>query len=319
MSATLIIALAALVALGVFVALAASGAGSGTHRLPSGSGRRARDQQFDGERLTAAATSATGSPSTRAGARRITQAQHLSDRLIAAGIKLRPSEFRGIQVAFALTLGAVGALRFGQVIPATIMAAAGWFAPWLYLRQRQGRMRSVINTQLTETLTTLANSLKAGLNLPQALDAVARAGFHPLSDEFARVVREMSMGATIEQALTNLVRRTQNEDLELAVTAILIHNTIGGNLASVLDSIEKTIRTRVAIASELATLTAQTRASAWVITLLPIGVATLLLFMAPSYFTPMVTSTFGRILLLGCGLSILVGNLLIRRLTRAEV
>jgi tight adherence protein B len=318
-SPILIIALAALVALGVFIALAASLAGSGTDRLPVRSARRARDQQFDGERLAGAASIASNNARTKPGALRRSQAQHLSDRLIAAGIKLRPSEFRGIQLALALTLGGIGALRFGQVIPAAIMAVAGWFAPSLYLRQRQGHMRSVINAQLTETLTTLANSLKAGLNLPQALDAVARSGFHPLSDEFARVVREMSMGATIEQALTNLIRRTQNEDLELAVTAILIHNTIGGNLASVLDSIEKTIRTRVAIASELTTLTAQTRASAWVITLLPIGVATLLLFLAPSYFTPMVTSTFGRILLLACGLSILVGNLLIRRLTRAEV
>ena len=255
----------------------------------------------------------------RAAARKARGAQSLSDKLFAAGIKLRTSEFRGIQLALALALGALGAWRFGQVLPAALMAAAGWFGPSLYLRQRRGWTQAVLNDQLSETLTTLANSLKAGLNLPQALDTVARSGAHPMSDEFARVVREMSMGATIEQALTNLVRRTRNEDLELAVTAILIQLTVGGNLASVLESIEQTIRVRVGLANELSSLTSQTRASAWVITLLPLGVAGLLLFMAPTYFIPMVESAVGRVLLVGCGVSIVIGNILIRRVVRVEV
>ncbi len=249
----------------------------------------------------------------------LSSAPGLSDMLVAAGVKLRPSEFLGIQLALALALAAIGTLRFGQLLPAVLMGALGWVIPTIYLRVRHGRMQSVINAQLSGTLTTLANSLKAGLNLPQALDSVARSGTPPMSDEFARVVRELSMGATLELALNNLIRRTRNEDLELAVTAILIQNTVGGNLVNVLDSIEETIRTRVGIQNELATLTAQTRASAWVITLLPIGLAMLLLFVAPSYFSPMLISPLGRILLVACALSILAGNILVRRVVRVEV
>ena len=320
MSLPLILVLAGLTGVGVFIALFASLAGQPTDRYSPRAVRQRRGQPTDGAQSAGPQKKpASQRDIDRAAARRARGAQNFADKLVAAGIKLRPYEFRGIQLALALALGALGALRFGQVLPAVVMAAAGWMGPSLYLRQRRGWMRSVINGQLSEALTTLANSLRAGLNLPQALDAVARSGIHPMSDEFARVVREISMGATLEQALTNLVRRTRNEDLELAVTAILIQNTVGGNLATVLESIEETIRIRVGIANELQSLTAQTRASALVITLLPLGVAALLLFMAPSYFFPMLQSPVGRALLIASAISILVGNLLIRRLIRVEV
>jgi tight adherence protein B len=312
-----IIGLAALAGVGVFVALISMPGSPVAARRPRIAARR-RDGRLE------RSPSAGSSVQARAGASRLApdrpiSAPNLSDGLNAAGLRLRASEFRAIQLVLALTLGAIGALRFGQWIPAVVMAAIGLAAPPVYLRLRQGRMRSVINAQLSATLTTLANSLKSGLNLPQALDSVARSGAPPMSDEFARVVRELSMGATMEQALNNLMRRTRNEDLELAITAILIQNTVGGNLVNVLDHIEETIRTRVGIENELATLTAQTRASAWVITLLPLAVGTLLLFLAPTYFGPMVIAPIGRILLIACGFSIVVGNILIRRAVRVEV
>ncbi len=317
MSLPVVIALAVLAGLGIFVALVSLPANPAGRRPQVA--RRRRDQRVE---RTSTLGSGTASARPRAGGavtRGLISAPKLSDRLVAAGVKLRPSEFRGIQLALALALGALGALRFDQWIPAVLMAGLGWFIPSVYLRVRHGRMQSVINAQLSSTLTTLANSLKAGLNLPQALDSVGRSGTPPMSDEFTRVVRELSMGATLEQALNNLVRRTRNEDLELAVTAILIQNTVGGNLINVLDGIEETIRTRVGIQNELQTLTAQTRASAWVITALPFGVGALLLFVAPGYFAPMLISQVGRILLLACAFSIIVGNILVRRVVRVEV
>jgi tight adherence protein B len=317
MSLPVIIGLAAVAALGVFLALVSLPAG-GVERRPRVGGRPRRDGRLERQTRTGPPIPARSGAQVAA-ARARSRAPGLSDMLSASGVKLRPSEFLGIQLALALALAAVGTFRFGQLLPAVLMGALGWVIPSIYLRIRHGRMQSVINAQLSGTLTTLANSLKAGLNLPQALDSVARSGTPPMSDEFARVVRELSMGATLELALNNLIRRTRNEDLELAVTAILIQNTVGGNLVNVLDSIEETIRTRVGIQNELATLTAQTRASAWVITLLPIGLAAILLFVAPSYFSPMLISPLGRILLVACALSILIGNILVRRLVRVEV
>ncbi len=104
----------------------------------------------------------------------------------------------------------------------------------------------------------------------------------PISEEFDRVVRDMQLGLAMQPALNNLVRRVDSEDLELMVTAIQIQSQVGGNLATVLDSIAFTIRERVRIHREIQTLTAMQRYSGYVITLLPVGLAGLLFLISPS-------------------------------------
>ena len=125
--------------------------------------------------------------------------------------------------------------------------------------------------QLPDTITLLANSLRAGSSFLQGIELVTREARPPISEEFERVVREMSLGVALQPALNNLARRVASEDLELMVTAINIQSQVGGNLATVLDSIAFTIRERVRIQGEIQTLTAMQRYSGYVITLLPIG------------------------------------------------
>jgi tight adherence protein B len=91
----------------------------------------------------------------------------------------------------------------------------------------------------------------------------------------------------LHPALNNLVRRVASEDLELMVTAIQIQSQVGGNLATVLDTIAYTIRERIRIQGEIQTLTAMQRYSGYVITLLPVGLAGLLFLISPSYMTRM--------------------------------
>ena len=96
-------------------------------------------------------------------------------------------------------------------------------------------------------------------------------------------MRDMQLGLALLPALDNLVRRVDSEDLELMVTAIQIQSQVGGNLATVLDSIAFTIRERVRIHGEIQTLTAMQRYSGYVITLLPVGLAVILFLISPGY------------------------------------
>jgi len=97
----------------------------------------------------------------------------------------------------------------------------------------------------------------------------------------------MQLGLALQPALNNLVRRLDSEDLELMVTAIQIQAQVGGNLATVLDSIAFTIRERIRIKGEINTLTAMQRYSGYVITLLPVGLGAILFVISPSYMTAM--------------------------------
>jgi tight adherence protein B len=140
-----------------------------------------------------------------------------------------------------------------------------------------------------------------------------------MSDEFARAVREMNLGGSVDEALQNMVRRIDSPDFDLVVTAVAIHRTVGGNLAEILDNIAYTIRERIRIKGEIQTLTAQARASGWIITVLPIALATFMAFITPTYFRPMLENPIGWAMI-GAGIFLIfIGNVLIRKVVQIEV
>src|SRR4029077_13029007 len=172
---------------------------------------------------------------------------------------------------------------------------------------------------LGDTLTLLSNALKAGYSFAQAIDTVAKNAVPPIADEFARAVREMNLGGSPDEALSNITKRIASADFDLVATAYSIHRTVGGNLAEILDNIAYTIRERGRIKGEIATLTAQARASGTLITFLPIVLAVFMYFVTPTYFRPMFENFIGWILIAIGIFMIFIGNLIIRRIVAIEV
>jgi len=224
-----------------------------------------------------------------------------------------------IQVGFLVAGAALALFRFG-LAPEFVFAGVGaYLLPMRYVKWRQRKRLKIFNRRLPDTLNLLSNALKAGLSLPQALDAVFRNSAPPISDELSRALREVNLGSPLGQALANMVRRVGSEDLDLIVTAIAIQSTVGGNLARILDGISHTIRQRIQVKSQISALTAQARASGWIITLLPFIVAGLLEVITPTYFRVMFTEPLGRVLLIAAGFSIFLGNVFVRRITNFRV
>ncbi len=180
--------------------------------------------------------------------------------------------------------------------------------------------------QLPDTITLIANALRAGSSFLQAIEMVVRESRPPVSTEFGRVIREVNLGLPFETALENMVRRVRSDDLELMATAIAIQHTVGGNLAEILDSIAYTIRERVRIKGEIRTLTAQQRLSGYVVALLPFGLAGFLFIAAPNFMAPMFDNAVsigglpaGIIILAFGGFAMFVGFMLIRKIVDIEV
>ena len=242
----------------------------------------------------------------------------LAEHLARADIKFRTSEFVMIQLAFLIAGVATSLVRFGFG-PQFVAAGVGaYLIPMRYVKYRQHRRLKAFSRQLPDTLSLLSNALKSGYSLPQALDSVSRTTAAPVADELSRAILEMNLGTSTEQALTKMVRRVGSEDLDLIVTAITIHSSVGGNLASILETISHTIRQRIHVKSQISALTAQARASGWVITLLPFIVAGILYVITPAYFRVMVTDPGGRALLVLALISIFIGNAFVRRIVVYE-
>ena len=193
-------------------------------------------------------------------------------------------------------------------------------------RRKSGRLNA-FNKQLPDTITLIANALRAGSSFLQAIELVVRESRPPISTEFGRVIREVNLGLPFEQALENMVRRVRSDDLELMATAISIQHQVGGNLAEILDSIAFTIRERVRIKGEIRTLTAQQRLSGYVVGFLPIGLAGFLFVAAPELHgadvrQPARASSACRpasIILLFGGFMMFIGFMLIRKIVDIEV
>ena len=211
-------------------------------------------------------------------------------------------------------------------MPWSVIAILGLWAPRFYLKRRQAQRLRKFAEQLPDTITLLANSLRAGSSFLQGMELVTREARPPISEEFSRVVREMQLGVALHAALNNLVRRVASEDLELMVTAIQIQSQVGGNLATVLDAISHTIRERIRIFGEIQTLTAMQRYSGYVITLLPVGLAGILFLISPTYISKMLVSPpellglpAGVIFMLVGLVSMGIGFLFIRRIVDIKV
>src|SRR6266516_4744854 len=180
------------------------------------------------------------------------------------------------------------------------------------------RRQNQFNDQLTSMLQLLSNSLKTGYAIDRALETVAAKSQPPVSTEFERVTTEITLGTSVEDALSSLLLRINSPDLEFIVTAILLHIRVGGNLAEVLDNISDTLRDRLQTKRDMSVLTAQSRASASIITGLPILLALGLYVFVPGYYAPMTSSVVGLVMLGFAGFMVLIGNLLIQRMTSLE-
>src|SRR5260221_448602 len=156
----------------------------------------------------------------------------------------------------------------------------------------------------------MANALKTGYSLAQALDVVANKASPPINQEFDRVVKEVNLGAGIEESLGRMVRRTESSDLDMVATAIAINRKIGGNLSEILETISETIRERVRIKGEMSSMTAQARGSGYMITALPLVLAVFMYFVTPAYFAPMLGSPIGIGMLIGAGIGMVLGLLI---------
>jgi tight adherence protein B len=243
-------------------------------------------------------------------------ANPLAADLASADLQLRPYEFRLVQLGIALVFVVVGLLRFGVSIAVPVLGVIGYVLPALYLRNRRGRRLQTFEAGLPRAMELIANSIKAGQSIAQSLSAVTDNAGPPLNEEFGLARREIELGASVDSALSNMVKRMGSSDLRLVVMVITIQHSVGGDLPAILTTLADTMRQRAEMREEILAATAQSRASSLIITLLPVAAAALLYFLVPDYFRPMFTSALGWVLIaISAGL-LVIGNVIIRRITK---
>ncbi len=240
-------------------------------------------------------------------------------QILRAGWLLRPSELIAMIVGAAV-LGALIGLGASQRWPVGVLGAGiGAAIPWMMLKTRQSSRAKSLNAQLPEAMDMLASALRSGFSFLRGLQLIASQMHPPVSEEFFQVVEEVQFGASVSEALDNLIHRTQDYDLELLVSAVQTQLEIGGNLAEILDNIGGMIRERVKLSGEIAAATTEGRMSAGILLALPFGIAFMMNITNPGYMDPLFTERLGTILLLIGGGLMGLGAIIIKKLVTIDI
>ncbi len=250
---------------------------------------------------------------------KIRKAETLDLKMQQAGLPILGSEFLVIAAIGGVLAGIVVFLLTMKPLVAILVAVAALIGEWCYVLYRIDKRRTDFVNQLSDCLTTVANALRAGFSFLQSMELISKEMEPPISEEFARTIRDMKLGARLEKALEDMDVRVGCPDFSLVVTAVLIQHQVGGNLAQILDTISGTINERIRMRREVLALTAQGRASGWVLALLPVGLAAILTILNPSYLAPLWEEQIGRIAIGAALVLEVIGFIVIQRIVDIEI
>ena len=227
---------------------------------------------------------------------------------------LMGTEFEIMLLIFGLLLGLVVFLTTFDIMLTILALVVGIVLGLLFLNIYISRRQQAFTNQLGDMLQMVSNAMRAGFSFLQAFELIAREMDAPIGREVQKVVSEINVGATMDTALENMQKRVQSADFELVVTAVLIQRQVGGNLAQILDTIGATIEERVKVKREVKALTAQGRASGYLLSGLPFALGLILYTINPDYLKPLWTETYGRMAIMLALVFQVIGFMVIRKI-----
>lgn len=231
---------------------------------------------------------------------------------------IRPPEILGIGAGFGILFALAIVLATGiglLAIPAFII---GMYVPLYWLRRRAKKLAKAFHKQLADTVTLLASAVRAGNALPRAFERVASEAPEPTKGAFGAAVREMGLGAPLEETLDRVAEKYPSEEMDLLVASVNVQYQVGGNLTKVLDLIAETLRERIRIQGDISSLTSSQRYSAYLLSALPVVVALFLFLISPSYISILFKGGF-IVIPIVAGVLVLVGFLTMQQLAKVEV
>lgn len=243
----------------------------------------------------------------------------LEQKLAQGDIYLHPGEFILIVSVWGIILGSILFFISDTFLLFIMGIAIAVLIGNMYINSRRYKKIRDFNNQIVDMLALVSNGMKAGYSFFQSIGIVARDMQPPMSQEFSRMMKQINMGLTVEEALNELVKRVESPDLELVVTAILIQRQVGGNLSEVLDNISYTIRERIILKNQVKVLTSQGRLSGVIVSLLAPALALIIYLMNPEFMAVMIKEPLGIIMIVIAVILQIIGVIFIRRIVNIEI
>jgi tight adherence protein B len=221
----------------------------------------------------------------------------------------------GMLLSFVLTI-----VFRGDIVEAVVVAlACGLLGPLMLLKFLRRRRQKAFGAQFPDALDIIVRSLRAGHPVPIAITMVSREMKDPIGSEFGIVADELTYGADLETAMRNLYFRIGQDDLPLFVTAVAIQGSTGGNLGEILENLSGVIRQRFKMRRKIRALAAEGRASALILSSLPIAIFGVILLVAPQFYGSVWGNELTKMGLAAAAGWMGIGNLIMFRLLNFRI
>ena len=244
---------------------------------------------------------------------------NLNQLVLQSGLTMGIGRF-ALFVAVGAILAFAAALLTRGLLPALVIAPlCATVLPYLVLRVLRGRRQKAFGAQFPDALDMIVRSLRAGHPVPVAISMVAREMKDPIGSEFGIVADEITYGADLETGLRNLYFRVGQDDLPLFVTAVAIQGTTGGNLGEILQNLSSVIRDRFKMRRKIRALASEARASALILSSLPIGIFFVIQFVSPEFYASVWDEPLTKRALAAAGGWMMLGNFIMYRLVNFKV
>jgi tight adherence protein B len=249
----------------------------------------------------------------------ILNSEEMQKNLIAANWRVTVSEYLFIRFGAATLSFFLGLLIFKNIFPGIGFAVVVYLLPGFFVFRSVQKRQKLFQDQLLDTLTLIRGAVGAGYSFQQSVNVIVQEMASPTSDEFRQVRREVELGLPLSRALTNMADRMENDDFLFVVTVVNINAQVGGNLTTILNVVIETIRQRIYLFSEMRSLTAYANFAGYLLTLMPFFTIAALAILNPDYWEQLFQPGLTRYVLIYAACSLIVGNIVLRRISRFQV
>ncbi len=239
----------------------------------------------------------------------------LSDLIIRSGVVYQPRKWAfmfgalGLFVALALLVATKN-----LIFPPIVGLVVALTFPIFWLKMKAGKRAKQLGFQLPDALDIISRSLEAGHPVPTAVSLVGREMPDPIGSEFGMASDEISFGATLELAVSNMADRCRHPDVDLFAASIRLQERSGGNLTGLLKMNAKTIRERVKMRMKIKAASSEGRASALILTAVPFVVMGILQIVSPQFYGSVIHLKGVQIGLACFGVWMFIGNMVMRKM-----
>jgi tight adherence protein B len=245
---------------------------------------------------------------------------NLNQLLLQSGLTIGFSRLV-LFVAIAMAAAFIATVTFDHSVTHGLLVAlfCGLVLPILVLKFLRSRRQKLFGAQFPDGIDIIVRSLRAGHPVPVAIAMVAREMSDPIGSEFGIVGDEITYGADLETAMRNLYFRVGTDDLPLFVTAVAIQSSTGGNLGEILENLSGVIRLRFKMRRKIRALAAEGRASALILSSLPILMFLVIQFLVPSFYASVWHENLTKIALALAACWMGIGNFIMYRLVNFRI